>query len=61
MQHSLQLAKAWLSCLLNVRGRSQRTFDGYGVVLRKYVASCGENRMDPLYSTLEDSRPSRSA
>jgi len=48
------LAKAWLSWKLDIQGRSQRTFDSYGLILRQWITWCEPLGVDPLYPTTDE-------
>jgi integrase/recombinase XerC len=48
------MARDWLDWLLNVRGRSPRTINTYGVVLGQWLKWCGEHKVRPLSPALVD-------
>jgi site-specific recombinase XerC len=47
-------AQAWLEWLLNVKGRSLRTIDSYGIIIRQWLAWADDARVDQLYPELEE-------
>lgn len=48
------LAQAWLAWKLDVQGRSQRTFDSYGIILRQWITWADDNGVDPLTPTIDE-------
>jgi hypothetical protein len=48
------LAISWLDWLLSVKGRSNRTIDSYGVIVRQWFQWCDSHAVDPLSPELAD-------